>query len=85
MIKDLFDLNDFDEFKNELKSLIYRKYDFYPFIYKIIRKFIFQDIKTSFITWKIRKLKRLVTKLKMLSKKQCQNQENDHSRPNEVF
>ena len=85
MIKDLFDLNDFDEFKNELKSLIYRKDDFYPFIYKIIRKFIFQDIKTSFITWKIRKLKRLVTKLKMLSKKQCQNQENDHSRPNEVF
>ena len=50
MIKDLFDLNDFDEFKNELKSLIYRKDDFYPFIYKIIRKFIFQDIKTSFIT-----------------------------------
>ena len=85
MIKDLFDLNDFDEFKNELKSLIYRKDDFYPFIYKIIRKFIFQDIKTSFITWKIRKLKRLVTKLKMLSKKQCQNQENDHSRPNEVY
>ena len=44
-----------------------------------------QDIKASFITKKIRKLKRQVTKLKMLSKKQCQNQENEHSRPNEAF
>lgn len=25
MIKDLFDLNDYDEFKNEIQSLIYRK------------------------------------------------------------
>ena len=25
MIKDLFDLNDIDEFKNEVQSLIYRK------------------------------------------------------------
>ena len=25
MIKDLFDLNDYDEFKNEVQSLIYRK------------------------------------------------------------
>ena len=48
MIKDLFDLNDIDEFKNEVQSLIYRKDDFYPVIYKIIRKFIFPRYK-SFI------------------------------------
>lgn len=40
MIKDLFDLNDYNEFKNEVQSLIYRKYDFHPVIYKIIRKSI---------------------------------------------
>lgn len=50
MIKDLFDLNDYDEFKNEVQSLINRKDDFHPVIYKIIRKFIFPDIKASFIT-----------------------------------
>ena len=50
MIKDLFDLNEIDEFKNEVQSLIYRKDDFHPVIYKIIRKFIFPDIKASFIT-----------------------------------
>ena len=32
MIKDLFDLNDYDEFKNEVQSLIYRKEDFHPVI-----------------------------------------------------
>ena len=40
MIKDLFDLNDYDEFKNEVQSLIYRNDDFHPVIYKIIRKSI---------------------------------------------
>ena len=40
MIKDLFDLNDYDEFKNEVQSLIYRKDGFHPIIYKIIRKSI---------------------------------------------
>lgn len=32
MIKDLFDLNDYDEFKNEVQSLIYHKEDFHPVI-----------------------------------------------------
>ena len=40
MIKDLFDLNDYDEFKNQLQSLIYRKDEFHLVIYKIIRKSI---------------------------------------------
>ena len=40
IIKDLFDLNNYNEFKNEVQSLIYRKDDFHPVIYKIIRKSI---------------------------------------------
>ena len=32
MIKDLFDLNDYGEFKSEVQFLIYRKKDFHPVI-----------------------------------------------------
>ncbi|WP_427003419.1 hypothetical protein [Methanobrevibacter intestini] len=49
MIKDLFDLNDYIEFKNEVLSLIYREDDFYLLIYKIIRKFLFPRGYKSFI------------------------------------
>lgn len=48
MIKDLFDLNDYNEFKKEVHSLINSKDDFHPVIYKIIRKSIFPRYK-SFI------------------------------------
>ena len=48
MIKDLLDLNDYNEFKNEVQSLIYRKDDFHQVIYKIIRKSITPRYK-SFI------------------------------------
>ena len=48
MIKDLFDLNDYNEFKKEVHSLINNKDDFHPVIYKIIRKSIFPRYK-SFI------------------------------------
>ena len=44
MIKDLFDLNDYDEFKKEVHLLINSKNDFHPVIYKIIRKSIFPKI-----------------------------------------
>lgn len=40
IIKDLFDLNDYDEFKKEVTSLIHRKEEFHPVIYKIIKKSI---------------------------------------------
>ena len=40
IIKDLFDLNDYGEFKSEIQFLIYRKKDFHPVIYKIIKKSI---------------------------------------------
>ena len=40
MIKDLFDLDNYDEAEKELQSLIFRKDEFNPAIYKIIRKSI---------------------------------------------
>ena len=50
MIKNLFDLDDYDEAEKELQSLIYRKDEFHPVIYEIIRKSIAPRYKTSFIT-----------------------------------
>ena len=40
MIKDLFDLDNYDEAEKELQSLIFRKDEFHPAIYEIIRKSI---------------------------------------------
>ncbi len=48
MIKDLFDLDNYDEAEKELQSLIFRKDEFYPAIYEIIRKSISPRYK-SFI------------------------------------
>ena len=63
MIKDLFDLNDFDEFKNELQSLIYHKDDFNPVIYKIIRKFIFPRYKSFIYHLKDKKIEKTSNKI----------------------
>ncbi len=63
MIKDLFDLNDFDEFKNELQSLIYHKDDFHPVIYKIIRKFIFPRYKSFIYHLKDTKIEKTSNKI----------------------
>ena len=63
MIKDLFDLNDFDEFKNELQSLIYHKNDFHPVIYKIIRKFIFPRYKSFIYHLKDKKIEKTSNKI----------------------
>ena len=48
MVKNLFDLNDYEEAKKELESLIYRKNEFHHVIYEIIRKSIVPRYK-SFI------------------------------------
>ena len=63
MIKDLFDLNDYDEFKNEVQSSIYRKYDFHQVIYKIIRKFIFQRYKNFIQHLKDKKIEKTSNKI----------------------
>ena len=40
MIKDLFDLDNYDEAEKELQSLIFRKNEFHSVIYQVIRKSI---------------------------------------------
>ena len=63
MIKDLFDLNDYDEFKNEVQSLIYRKYDFHPVIYKIIRKSITPRYKSFIYHLKDKRIEKTSNKI----------------------
>ena len=63
MIKDLFDLNNYDEFKNKVQSLINRKDDFNPVIYKIIRKFIFQRYKNFIYHLKDKKIEKTSNKI----------------------
>ena len=63
MIKDLFDLNGIDEFKNDVQSLIYRKDDFHPIIYKIIRKFIFPRYKSIIYHLKDKKIEKTSNKI----------------------
>ena len=63
MIKYLFDLNDYNEFKNEVQSLIYRKDDFHPVIYKIIRKFIFPRYKSFIYHLKDKKIEKTSNKI----------------------
>lgn len=65
MIKDLFDLNDYNEFKKEVHSLINSKDDFHPVIYKIIRKSIFPRYKSFIHHLKDKRIEKQVTKLKM--------------------
>ena len=60
MIKDLFDLNDFDEFKNELKSLIYRKDDF--------NTVIFADIEMKFRLMELEAIRILIDDCERLIK-----------------
>ena len=84
-LKDLFDLDNYDEAEKELQSLIFRKDEFHPAIYEIIRKSISPRYKSFIYHLKDKRIEKQVTKLKMHFKKQCQNQENEHSRPNEAF
>lgn len=63
MIKDLFDLNDYNEFKNEVQSLIYRNDDFHPVIYKIIRKSIDPRYKSFIYHLKDNKIEKTSNKI----------------------
>ena len=63
IIKDLFDLNDYNEFKNEVQSLIYRKDDFHPVIYKIIRKSITPRYKSSIYHLKDKRIEKTSNKI----------------------
>lgn len=63
IIKDLFDLNDYDQFKKEVQSLIYREDDFHPVIYKIIRKSIAPRYKRFIYHLKDKRIEKTSNKL----------------------
>ena len=63
IIKDLFDLNNYNEFKNEVQSLIYRKDDFHPVIYKIIRKSITPRYKNFIYHLKDKRIEKTSNKI----------------------
>ena len=63
IIKDLFDLNDYDQFKKEVQSLICREDDFHPVIYKIIRKSIAPRYKSFIYHLKDKRIEKTSNKL----------------------
>ena len=69
MIKDLFDLNDHDKLENEVQSLIYRKDNFHPVIYKIIRKSIAPRYKNFIYRLKDKKIENSLQKTMSKSRK----------------
>lgn len=87
IIKDLFDLNDYDQFKKEVQSLIYREDDFHPVIYKIIRKSIAPRYKSFIYHLKDKRIEKTSNKLEnaFQKKNNAKIQKNEHSRPNEEF
>ena len=85
MIKDLFDLDNYDDAEKELQYLIFRENEFHSVIYEIIRKSISPRYKSFIYHLKYNRIEKTSNKIKMLSKKQCQNPENEHLRPNREF
>ena len=63
MIKNLFDLENYDEANKELQSLIYRENEFHPIIYKIIRKSISPRYKNFIYHIKDKKIEKTSNKL----------------------
>ena len=63
MIKNLFDLEDYNEAEKELQSLIYRKNEFHPEIYEIIRKSIVPRYKSFIHHIKDKKIEKTSNKI----------------------
>ena len=63
MIKNLFDLKDYEEAEKELQSLIYSKNEFHPAIYKIIRKSIVPRYKSFIYHMKDKKIEKTSNKI----------------------
>lgn len=63
MIKNLFDLEDYDEENKELQSLIYCENEFHPLIYKIIRRSISPRYKNFIYHIKDKKIEKTSNKL----------------------
>lgn len=63
MVKDLFDLDDYDLAERELQSLIYRKDEFHPVVFEIIRKSVSPRYKSFIYHLKDEKIERTSGKL----------------------
>ena len=63
MIKNLFNLKEYEETEKELQSLIYRKNEFHPAIYKIIRKSIVPRYKSFIYHMKDKKIEKTSNKI----------------------
>ena len=78
-LKKIFKITNYKQAEKELQSLIYRKNEFTPPIYKIITKSIAPRYKNFIHHLKDNKIeKKQVTKSKTHSKKQCQNTKNEN-------
>ena len=77
MIKNLFDLEKYGGANKVLQSLIYRDNEFYPIIYKIIRKLIFSGYKNFIYHIKDKKIEKCNKLENTFQKKQCQIQKVD--------
>lgn len=62
IIKNLFDLKDYDEAETELQSLIFRKNEFHPAIYEIIRKSISPRYKSFIYHLKDKRIEKTMPK-----------------------
>ena len=63
IIKNLFDLNDYDEAEKELQSLIFRKNEFHPAIYEIIRKSVSPRYKSFIYHLKDKRIEKTSNKI----------------------
>ena len=63
MIKNLFDLDNYDEAEKELQSLILRKNEFHPAIYEIIRKSISPRYKSFIYHLKDKRIEKTSNKI----------------------
>jgi transposase-like protein len=64
MIKNLFDLDNYDEAEKELQSLILRKNEFHPAIYEIIRKSISPRYKSFIYHLKDKRIEKTSNKIR---------------------
>ena len=69
MIKDLFDLDNYDKVEKELQSLIFRKDEFHPAIYEIIRKFISPGYKSFIYYLKDKRIEKTSNKIENVFQK----------------
>ena len=63
MIKNLFDLENYEDANKEFQSLIFREKEFHPIIYKIIKKSISPRYKNFIYHLKYNKIEKTSNKI----------------------